>query len=120
MEQVERMRPAEAEEYIAALYGDELYGLELEGEMSGEGAMRCGRSSVHDQVRGICKKLGLDYARIDRAAKERAGRLWAGEELPCRFDAYLEIRALARRLRAVRPRGASRSESPGPRRGPHH
>lgn len=118
VEQIEKMTAAEAEEYIAALYGDELYGLELEGEMSGEGAMRCSCSPVHDQVRGICDRLGLDYARVDSEATERAGRLWAGEELPRRFDAYLEIRRLARRLRVVRPAGASRSESAGSRNRP--
>lgn len=34
MEQIEKMGPVEAEEHIAALYGDELYGLGLDGEMS--------------------------------------------------------------------------------------
>ena len=119
MEQIEKMGPVEAEEHIAALYGDELYGLGLDGEMSGEGAMRCACSPVHDQVRDICDRLGLDYARVDREATERAGRLWAGEELPCRLDARFEIRALARRLRTVQPDGASRSESPDPHRRPH-
>ena len=74
MEQIEKMRPAEAEEYIAELYGDELYGLGLDGEMSGEGAMRCACSPVHDQVRGICDRLGLDYARVDREAAARRRR----------------------------------------------
>lgn len=111
MEQIEKMGRAEAEECIAALYGDELYGLELEGEMSGEGAMRCSCSPVHDQVRGICDRLGLDYARVDSEATERAGRLWAGEELPGRLDACFEIRDIVRRLRTVQS-GASRSESP--------
>lgn len=112
MEQIEKMRPAEAEECIAALYGDELYGLELEGEMSGEGAMRSSRSPVHDDVREICGRLGLDYADVDRAATERAGRLWTGEGLPGRLDACFEIRDIARRLRIVQS-DASRSESPG-------
>ena len=120
MEQIEKMGPAEAEEHIAALYGDELCGLGLDGGMSGEGAMRRACSPVHDQVRGICDRLGLDYARVDREATERAGRLWAGEELPCRLDARFEIRALARRLRTVRPAGASRSESAGSRKRPRH
>lgn len=120
MEQIEKMRPAEAEEYIAELYGDELYGLGLDGEMSGEGAMRCACSPVHDQVRGICDRLGLDYARVDREATERAGRLWAGAELPRRLDACFEIRGLARRLSAVRPDSTSRSESAIPRNRPRH
>lgn len=120
MEQIEKMGPVEAEEHIAALYGDELYGLGLDGEISGEGAMRCACSPVHDQVRDICDRLGLDYARVDREATERAGRLWAGEELPCRLDARFEIRALARRLRTVQPDGASRSESAGLRKRPRH
>lgn len=78
--------------------------------------MRCRYAPVHDEVRGICDALGLDY---DRIATDRAGMLWAGEGMPHRFDACFEIRALARRLRTVRPDGASRSESPGPRRRPH-
>lgn len=41
VEKIEDMSAGEAEEHIAALYGDELYGLELDGEVSGEGAMRC-------------------------------------------------------------------------------
>lgn len=52
MERIEDMAAREAEEHIAALYGDELYGLELDGEVSGEGAMRCACSPVHDEVRG--------------------------------------------------------------------
>lgn len=119
MEQIEKMGPVEAEEHIAALYGDELYGLGLDGEMSGEGAMRCACSPVHGQVRGICDRLGLDYARVDREATERAGRLWAGEGMPHRFDACCEISDIARRLRAQCRDVASRSESPGPRRRPH-
>lgn len=112
MEQIEKMGRAEAEEYIAELYGDELYGLELDGEVSGEGAMRCRCSPVHDEVRAICDRLGLDYARVNREATERAGRLWDGEGLPGRLDAGSEIRDIARHLRALRPDGASRSESP--------
>lgn len=76
MEKIEDMSAGEAEEHIAALYGDELYGLELDGEVSGEG-------------------------------------------MPHRFDACFEIRDIARRLRALRPDGASRSESPDPHRRPH-
>ena len=77
MERIEDMAAREAEEHIAALYGDELYGLELDGEVSGEGAMRCRYAPVHDEVRGICDALGLDY---DRIATDRAGMLWAGED----------------------------------------
>lgn len=55
--------------------------------------------------------LGLDFTRVDRIATERAGMLWAGEGMPHRFDACFEIRDIARRLRALRPDGASRSES---------
>lgn len=106
------MAAREAEEHIAALYGDELYGLELDGEVSGEGAMRCVCSPVHDEVRGICDMLGLDFTRVDRIATGRAG-------MPHRFDACFEIRDIARRLRALRPDGASRSESPDPHRRPH-
>lgn len=58
VEKIEDMSAGEAEEHIAALYGDELYGLELDGEVSGEGAMRCACSPVHDEVRGICDMLG--------------------------------------------------------------
>lgn len=119
MERIEDMVAREAEEYIAALYGDELHGLELDGEVSGEGAMRCACSPVHDEVRGICDRLGLDFTRVNGIATERAGLLWAGEGLPHRFDAYYEIRDTARRLRAQRPDGASRSESPDRRRQPH-
>lgn len=113
VEKIEDMSAGEAEEHIAALYGDELYGLELDGEVSGEGAMRCACSPVHDEVRGICDTLGLDFTRVDRIATGRAGMLWAGEGMPHRFDACFEIRALARRLRTVRPDGASRSEKRG-------
>ena len=109
VEKIEDMSAGEAEEHIAALYGDELYGLELDGEVSGEGAMRCACSPVHDEGRGIC----------DRIATGRAGMLWAGEGMPHRFDACFEIRDIARRLRALRPDGASRSESPDPHRRPH-
>ena len=35
VEKIEDMSAGEAEEHIAALYGDELYGLELDGEVSG-------------------------------------------------------------------------------------
>lgn len=112
------MAACEAEEHIAALYGDELYGLELDGEVSGEGAMRCACSPVHDEVRGICDMLGLDFTRVDRIATGRAGMLWAGEGMPHRFDACFEIRDIARRLRALRPDGASRSESAGSRKQP--
>lgn len=77
VEKIEDMSAGEAEEHIAALYGDELYGLELDGEVSGEG-------------------------------------------MPHRFDACFEIRALARRLRTVRPDGASRSESAGSRKQPRY
>lgn len=94
-------------------------GLELDGEVSGEGAMRCACSPVHDEVRGICDMLGLDFTRVDRIATGRAGMLWAGEGMPHRFDACFEIRDIARRLRALRPDGASRSESPDPHRRPH-
>lgn len=104
VEKIEDMSAGEAEEHIAALYGDELYGLELDGEVSGEGAMRCACSPVHDEVRGICDMLGLDFTRVDRIATGRAGMLWAGEGMPHRFDACFEIRALARRLRTARPR----------------
>lgn len=97
------MAAREAEEHIAALYGDELYGLELDGEVSGEGAMRCACSPVHDEVRGICDMLGLDFTRVDRIATGRAGMLWAGEGMLHRFDACFEIRDIARRLRALRP-----------------
>lgn len=89
------------------------------GEVSGEGAMRCACSPVHDEVRGICDMLGLDFTRVDRIATGRAGMLWAGEGMPHRFDARFEIRDIARRLRALRPDGASRSESPDPHRRPH-
>lgn len=60
--------------------------------------MRCRYAPVHDEVRGICDALGLDY---DRIATDRAGMLWAGEGMPHRFDACFEIRALARRLRTA-------------------
>lgn len=120
VEKIEDMSAGEAEEHIAALYGDELYGLELDGEVSGEGAMRCACSPVHDEVRGICDMLGLDFTRVDRIATGRAGMLWAGEGMPHRFDACFEIRALARRLRTVRPDGASRSESAGSRKRPRY
>ena len=106
VEKIEDMSAGEAEEHIAALYGDELYGLELDGEVSGEGAMRCACSPVHDEVRGICDMLGLDFTRVDR--------------MPHRFDACFEIRALARRLRTARPDGASRSESAGSRKQPRY
>ena len=119
VEKIEDMSAGEAEEHIAALYGDELYGLELDGEVSGEGAMRCACSPVYDEVRGICDMLGLDFTRVDRIATGRAGMLWAGEGMPHRFDACFEIRDIARRLRALRPDGASRSESPDPHRRPH-
>lgn len=79
--------------------------------------MRCRYAPVHDEVRGICDALGLDY---DRIATDRAGMLWAGEGMPHRFDACFEIRALARRLRTVRPDGASRSESAGSRKQPRY
>lgn len=120
VEKIEDMSAGEAEEHIAALYGDELYGLELDGEVSGEGAMRCACSPVHDEVRGICDMLGLDFTRVDRIATGRAGMLWAGEGMPHRFDACFEIRALARRLRTARPDGASRSESAGARKQPRY
>ncbi len=120
VEKIEDMSAGEAEEHIAALYGDELYGLELDGEVSGEGAMRCACSPVHDEVRGICDMLGLDFTRVDRIATGRAGMLWAGEGMPHRFDACFEIRALARRLRTARPDGASRSESAGSRKRPRY
>lgn len=95
VEKIEDMSAGEAEEHIAALYGDELYGLELDGEVSGEGAMRCACSPVHDEVRGICDMLGLDFTRVDRIATGRAGMLWAGEGVPHRFDACFEIRDIA-------------------------
>lgn len=79
--------------------------------------MRCRYAPVHDEVRGICDALGLDY---DRIATGRAGMLWAGEGMPHRFDACFEIRALARRLRTARPDGASRSESAGSRKQPRY
>lgn len=79
--------------------------------------MRCRYAPVHDEVRGICDALGLDY---DRIATDRAGMLWAGEGMPRRFDACCEIRALARRLRTARPDGASRSESAGSRKQPRY
>ena len=120
VEKIEDMSAGEAEEHIAALYGDELYGLELDGEVSGEGTMRCACSPVHDEVRGICDMLGLDFTRVDRIATGLAGMLWAGEGMPHRFDACFEIRALARRLRTVRPDGASRSESAGSRKQPRY
>ena len=82
--------------------------------------MRCRYAPVHDEVRGICDMLGLDFTRVDRIATGRAGRLWAGEGMPHRFDACFEIRALARRLRTVRPDGASRSESAGSRKQPRY
>lgn len=110
VEKIEDMSAGEAEEHIAALYGDEPYGLELDGEVSGEGAMRCACSPVHDEVRGICDMLGLDFTRVDRIATGRAGMLWAGEGMPHRFDACFEIRALARRLRTVRPEKERRTE----------
>lgn len=119
VEKIEDMSAGEAEEHIAALYGDELYGLELDGEVSGEGAMRCRYAPVHDEVRGICDALGLDYDRVDRIATDRAGMLWAGEGMPHRFDACCEISDIARRLRAQSRDVASRSESPDPRRRPH-
>lgn len=59
--------------------------------------MRCRYAPVHDEVRGICDALGLDY---DRIATDRAGMLWAGEGMPHRFDACCEISDIARRLRA--------------------
>lgn len=45
MEQIEKMRPAEAEEYIAELYGDELYGRVLGGRetVARQGCRRCPR-----------------------------------------------------------------------------
>lgn len=89
------------------------------GEVSGEGAMRCRYAPVHDEVRGICDALGLDYDRVDRIATDRAGMLWAGEGMPHRFDACCEISDIARRLRAQSRDVASRSESPDPRRRPH-
>lgn len=52
--------------------------------------MRCRYAPVHDEVRGICDALGLDY---DRIATDRAGMLWAGEGMPHRFDACCEISA---------------------------
>lgn len=73
--------------------------------------MRCRYAPVHDEVRGICDALGLDY---DRIATDRAGMLWAGEGMPHRFDACCEISDIARRLRAQCRDVASRSESPGP------
>lgn len=78
--------------------------------------MRCRYAPVHDEVRGICDALGLDY---DRIATDRAGMLWAGEGMPHRFDACCEISDIARRLRAQCRDVASCSESPGPRRRPH-
>ena len=50
--------------------------------------MRCRYAPVHDEVRGICDALGLDY---DRIATDRAGMLWAGEGMPHRFDACLSL-----------------------------
>lgn len=82
--------------------------------------MRCACSPVHDEVRGICDMLGLDFTRVDRIATGRAGMLWAGEGMPHRFDACFEIRALARRLRTARPDGASRSESAGSHKQPRY
>lgn len=114
------MAAREAEEHIAALYGDELYGLELDGEAHGRRCMRCACSPVHDEVRGICDMLGLDFTRVDRIATGRAGMLWAGEGMLHRFDACFEIRDIARRLRALRPDGASRSESAGSRKQPRY
>ena len=114
MEKIEDMSAGEAEEHIAALYGDELYGLELDGEVSGEGAMRCACSPVHDEVRGICDMLGLDFTRVDRIATGRAGMLWAGEGMPHRFDACFEIRALARRLRTALPVRKARARANSP------
>ena len=93
VEKIEDMSAGEAEEHIAALYGDELYGLELDGEVSGEGAMRCACSPVHDG---------------------RAGMLWAGEGMPHRFDACFEIRALARRLRTALPVRKARARANSP------
>lgn len=114
VEKIEDMSAGEAEEHIAALYGDELYGLELDGEVSGEGAMRCACSPVHDEVRGICDMLGLDFTRVDRIATGRAGMLWAGEGMPHRFDACFEIRALARRLRTALPVRKARARANSP------
>ena len=107
VEKIEDMSAGEAEEHIAALYGDELYGLELDGEVSGEGAMRCACSPVHDEVRGICDMLGLDFTRVDRIATGRAG-------MPHRFDACFEIRALARRLRTALPVRKARARANSP------
>ena len=117
VEKIEDMSAGEAEEHIAALYGDELYGLELDGEVSGEGAMRCACSPVHDEVRGICDMLGLDFTRVDRIATGRAGMLWAGEGMPHRFDACFEIRALAGGACAAPAAGAARRRFPFGKRG---
>lgn len=73
--------------------------------------MRCRYAPVHDEVRGICDALGLDY---DRIATDRAGMLWAGEGMPHRFDACFEIRALARRLRTALPVRKARARANSP------
>ncbi len=120
VEKIEDMSAGEAEEHIAALYGDELYGLELDGEVSGEGAMRCACSPVHDEVRGICEMLGLDFTRVDRIATGRAGMLWAGEGMPHRFDACFENPGACAAPADGAADGASRSESAGSRKQPRY
>lgn len=86
VEKIEDMSAGEAEEHIAALYGDELYGLELDGEVSGEGAMRCACSPVHDEVRGICDMLGagLHPRRPDRDRARRDALGGRGDAAPLR------------------------------------
>ena len=86
VEKIEDMSAGEAEEHIAALYGDELYGLELDGEVSGEGAMRCACSPVHDEVRGICDMLGagLHPRRSDRDRPRRDALGGRGGAAPLR------------------------------------
>lgn len=51
------MSAGEAEEHIAALYGDELYGLELDGEVSGEGAMRCACLPAVFRIRRLSRRI---------------------------------------------------------------
>lgn len=55
VEKIEDMSAGEAEEHIAALYGDELYGLELDGEVSGEGMPH--RFDACFEIRALARRL---------------------------------------------------------------
>ena len=56
--------------------------------------MRCRYAPVHDEVRGICDALGLDY---DRIATDRAGMLWAGGALEAAGVPQAESRSRERK-----------------------